>query len=107
MLRGCSIIWLSNLAGPVWRRISSIFSSLNRLAALLALVLGVNRVVAVRRADVELQPARHQDIADLGQPLAQLLALARRVAGVRHLDVVTDHDVRPRARDVRGDAARE
>ena len=78
-----------------------------RLAALLASVLGIDRVVAVRRADVELQPARHQDVADLGQPLAQLLALAGRVAGIRHLDVVADHDVRARAGDVGGDAAGE
>ena len=32
------------------------------------------------RADIELQAAGHQNVTDLGQPLAQLLALAGRVA---------------------------
>ena len=74
------------------------------LADLGARLIDVDGIVAVRRADVELQAARDQDVVDLAQALTQLRPLVRRRAGVRHLDIVADHDIGARAGDVGADA---
>ena len=66
---------------------------------------GVDRIVAVRRADIELGSARHQHEAGLAHALAQLGPLVRGVGRVRHLDIVADDEVGAAAGDVAADAA--
>ena len=61
----------------------------------------------MRRAAVDLEAAGVQHVIHLGEPRAQISALRRRAAGVRHLDIVADHDIGMRPGDIRADAARQ
>ena len=60
----------------------------------------VETVVGVRRADVELAPARYQDVRLLTQAVAELLPRLRGLDVSRHLDVIVLAFVRTGRGDV-------
>ncbi len=133
MWPGVSIIWLRKRVGPLSRCRPSIAGGREpvrpdavqrpvdqgnvhagvareerrRLVELGPRLVGIDRVVAVRRADVELGAVRDQHERGLAQALAQLLPLVMRAGGVGDLDIVADDDVGAAAGDVGADAARQ
>ena len=65
----------------------------------------IDRVVIMRRADIELRSTAHQHVIHLRQTLPQILALFRAVCRVRHLDIVTDNYISAATRDIRANPA--
>ena len=63
------------------------------LADLPARLVGIDGVVGVRRPDIKLHAAGHDDVVDLAEPRPKVLPFRRGIAGSRHFHVVADHDI--------------